>query len=565
MKPLLICLMLILMMSCSQELPEITDAGHTAFRLNQIGYYPEAKKRFVVVDPSQAAVFQIVDLEVKKVVFKGELSESQYWELSGETVKSGEFSGLDSPGTYAVFIDSIGYSYPFEIKKNILNEAFKASIKALYFHRASFALEEKHAGQFTRQMGHPDDSVLFHPSVGRAGTVQSPGGWYDAGDFGKYVVNGAYSLGQLLVLLEQYPNVIGDKGLNIPESGNGINDYLDELKYEMDWLLTMQDEDGGVFFKLTTETFEGMILPEEATMQRYLFKKSTSAALDFAAVAAKFSRAIASIDAAYAKQCVNAAVRAWNWAETNPTIAFTNPEGVITGQYGDENFTQERYWAAAELYVATKEQAYLDYLTNNPIDFTFQPGESWANHMHYLGAFTILDHASDIELATILKTKILKTADDLVRRSKTNAYFQPISDFQWGSNSDVMNSAYLIAQAFRLDPKPLYLETVQEITDYIFGKNALGYSFLTGYGDKTPQNIHQRQSAADGIAEPLPGFLSGGPNAKKQDAHEVQYPDITYPMTTWVDQVPSFASNEICLNWNAPLTYVLGFLEQESN
>jgi endoglucanase len=97
--------------------------------------------------------------------------------------------------------------------------------------------------------------------------------------------------------------------------------------------------------------------------------------------------------------------------------------------------------------------------------------------------------------------------------------------------------------------------------DYIFGHNPLGISFLTGFGDKTPMFIHHRQSAADGIAEPVPGLLSGGPNPKQQDTQYTTYPSMVRPMQSWVDQEPSYASNEICLNWNAPLVYVLGWLE----
>jgi len=153
----------------------------------------------------------------------------------------------------------------------------------------------------------------------------------------------------------------------------------------------------------------------------------------------------------------------------------------------------------------------------------------------------------------------------LVAKASKLPYFQPIDDFQWGSNSDVLNTAMIMAQAYRLEPKPIYLSSIQQAVDYIFGNNATGYSYLTGHGDKTPMFIHHRQSAADGIEEPVPGLLSGGPNSGMQDAASgVVYPSNATPMKSWADQEPSYASNEICLNWNAPLTYILGFLEQEA-
>lgn len=564
MKYLPFLLSITLIWGCQQPLPEMTDAGQSFIRLNQLGYYPEADKKLVVVDSGDAQVFWVVDLDQQKVVFEATLSAAQNWELSGETVKTGDFSGLTKPGQYAAYVPGIGYSYAFEVKSRVYQGAFQASIRALYYHRASMAIEEAYGGQYARASGHPDDAVPFHPVLERSGTINAPGGWYDAGDYGKYVVNGAYSLAQMLVLLEQYPDIVPDGTLNIPESGNGVSDLLDELTYEMDWLLRMQDADGGVFTKLTAERFEGMISPQAAVKQRYIYPKSTAAALDFAATAARFSRVVATLDPAYSGRCLEAALKAWDWAQQNPEVDFINPEGTVTGQYGDKNFAQEWYWAAAELWVTTKEAPFLDLLHTLEVDFSFTPGESWANHMHYLGAIAMLDHAPKSEIAGTVRDSLTQLADAFISQAEHNAYFQPLSDFHWGSNSDILNAAYILAQVYRLTQQPKYLHTAQGLVDYIMGKNAVGYSFITGFGDQTPQHLHHRPSASDSIAEPLPGFLSGGPNRYLHDSVYTDYPTELYQMTSWADQQPSFASNEVCLNWNAPLTYVLGFLEQEA-
>ncbi len=534
--------------SCEPPRPPVSATASSEIRINQVGYYPKGPKRVVVSGAPESREFQVVSLESQQVVYSARLGEPLQWDLAGEQVCVGDFSELNAVGRYVIYVKEVGYSHPFDIKPQLLKEAFLATTKALYFQRASAKLEAAHAGKYAREAGHPDQEVLFHASTGREGSFSAPKGWYDAGDFGKYVINGAYPLGQLLVLFEQYPSLLGDGDLNIPESGNGISDYIDELKYEMDWLLSMQDEDGGVFFKLTTERFEGMIMPDQATKQRYVFRKSTSASLDFAAVAAKFSRSYGSIDSDYSAQCLAAAKSAWEWALDHPEVPFTNPEGVITGQYGDEDFSQEFFWAASELYLATSSERYLDFLRDISIDFSFRPGESWANHVHYLGAFALIDQAPELPFAQNLNDEIRRVAADLVTRSESNDYHQPIADFHWGSNSDVANAAYIIAQAYRMDRDPKYLSAIHEINDYLFGKNALGYSFVTGFGGRTPMFIHHRASEADDIAEPIPGFLSGGPNWAKQDRGDVDYPEVTYPMTSWVDQEPSYASNEICLN-----------------
>ncbi len=559
----------ILFLNCEESLPPLTDTFSEQIRLNQIGYYPKAIKKATIVDGGDIEKFMVVDSVTMNVVMTGTLSESKDWKLAGETVRIADFSEIVQEGTYMVLVPDIGYSYPFEIKNNVLQETFLGSIKGLYYQRVSMPLEEKHAGKWHRAMAHPDDSLLFHPSSGKEeGYLSSPGGWYDAGDYNKYIVNAAFPLGQLYLLEEEYPNSVPDNALNIPESGNGKSDYLDELRYEMDWTLTMQDEDGGLFHKLTTKNFEGMVMPNKAVSQRYIVGKGTTATLDFAASAAQAYRVFKDMDPLYATKCLQAAKKAYAWALEHPAVEFTNPEDINTGQYGDANFDDEWFWADAELFVSTKDTSYLQHLQTGSMNFTFKPGESWTGFMRFLGMFTFLNHKETIpaDLYEKMRQGILNSADALMKKAAALDYFQPVDDFHWGSNSDILNAAMIMAQAYQLDPKPAYLTGVQQAMDYILGNNAMGVSYVTGFGDKTPMSIHHRQSAADGIDEPVPGLLSGGPNSRLQDvAGGAVYPENPSPMQSWVDQEPSYASNEICLNWNAPLTYVLGFLEQESN
>lgn len=550
-------------------MPVPNDQFSDQIRLNQIGYYPKAVKKAVIVTGKDLEKFSLINNKTLDVVYTGILSDVKNWELAGETVQIADFSQVSDEGDYSIYIDSLGYSYPFQIKNKVLQDVFLGSVKAMYYQRVSTPLEEKYAGKWNRPMAHPDDSVLFHPSSGRkSGFISSPKGWYDAGDFNKYVVNGSFSLGQFYLLQEQYPNIIKDIELNIPESGNGRCDYLDELKYEMDWLLTMQDEDGGLFHKLTAKNFEGMVMPHEATSQRYIVGKGTAATLDFAACAAQAFRVFGNIDVNYANSCLEASQKAYSWAVNNPNIEFLNPEGISTGQYGDKDFEDEWFWANAELFISTSDKKYLDSLTENAFNFEFVSGDNWTKFMRFMGMFTLLDNQKALpqEVYVSLKKGVIQTADALVKNTQNFDYFQPLDNFQWGSNSDVLNVVILISQAYRLNPKPDYLNAVQHAADYVLGNNATGYSFVTGYGHKTPMFIHHRQSEADGIEEPIPGLISGGPNYGKQDVSDgVVYPENAPPMKSWVDQEPSYASNEICLNWNAPLTYVLGFLEQESN
>ena len=560
---------LLLAASCKESVPPMDGSYSHLIRLNQIGYYPDATKKAVIVESKNTGKFSVVDAVTKEVVFQGSLSEHMTWELAGEQVQVADFSELSAAGDYHLFVEDLGYSYPFSIGKKVLGDAFLGSVKGLYYQRAGMALEEQYAGKWHRPMGHPDDSILFHPSSGKdTGYMASPKGWYDAGDYGKYVLNASFPLGQFFQLQEDYPEIIDDSVLNIPESGNGRSDYLDELQYEMDWILTMQDTDGGLFHKLTAFDFEDMIMPHEAVKQRYIIGKGTAATLDFAAAAAKAYRIFSAQDATYAQKCLNAAKKAYSWAVSNPEVPFVNPHGIITGQYGDTNFDDEFFWAGAELYLSTKDTTYLDNLKKDSLNFAYHPGDGWASYMQFLGMFSLVKQKDALPdgFYEELKAGILGSADALAKKAATLDYFQPIDDFQWGSNSDVLNTAMIMAQAYHLEPKEAYLKGVQQAVDYILGNNAMGYSYLTGFGTKTPMFIHHRQSAGDDVEEPVPGLLSGGPNSRLQDASSgVVYSQDPAPMKSWADQEPSFASNEICLNWNAPLTYILGFLEQESH
>ncbi|SFR39887.1 non-processive endocellulase [Robiginitalea myxolifaciens] len=558
------------LLACKPEPGPIIGPGSSDIRINQIGYYPNGIKKAVIAVEPTTLEFALVDSGSKRTVYQGQLSEVFDWPLANEQVRIADFTEFQDPGEYVLYIPNLGNSHPFEIRSDVLNPVLEGSVKGLYFQRTGMALDEKHAGKWHRPAGHPDSLVAFHPSSGKQpGTIASPKGWYDAGDYNKYIINATFPLGQWFRLYEEYPETIPDDALNIPESGNGVSDYLDELKYELDWALTMQDEDGGLFHKLTTKNFEGMVMPHQATAERFIVGKSTAATLDFAACTAQAYRVYQDINPEYAKACLDASLKAYRWARENPEVLFSNPEDVHTGEYGDNDVADEWFWANAELFVSTGDSAFLEQMDLEAFDFEFRPGESWTGFMRFLGVFSMLDSGS-FETSDSnyqhLRAGLLGSADELLRRSGQLPYFQPIDDFHWGSNSDVLNAAMILAQAYQLDPDPKYLQGVRQAADYILGNNPVGYSYVTGFGDRTPLFIHHRQSAADSIPEPVPGLLSGGPNSRLQDTtNGTVYPENVAPMKAWVDQEPSYASNEICLNWNAPLTYILGFLENQAD
>jgi len=564
----LACGLVIYCGSCGKRMNLSASETSDLIRVNQVGYFTSLDKKFTVAD-TQALEFMLADT-TGKVVFRGSLSEPVFWEPSGETLRTGDFSTFNKEGTWVIHIPGVGNSCPFTISEGIYMQAAADALRTFYFMRASMEMGEEYLGRFSRAMGHPDDTCYYHVSTGHMGGFRpSPGGWYDAGDYGKYIVNASISTGTMLLLYEMLPNVFPDGSLDIPEKNNGKNDLLDELKYEFDWVLTMQDDDGGVFHKLTPLSFDGITMPHETHSKRYIIGKSTAASLDFAAMLSQASRLYRSYDQAFSSRCLEAAVRAYDWAKANPDKYFWNPSDVFTGMYGDRVLDEEFFWAAAELYCTTGENRYYEAIRPDLGNIRFRITESWRNYVDNLGYYSLcLSERLGGADRQVLEGGIIRLADTLLVAARTNPYGIPVSHFEWGSNSDVLNTAMVVAMAHHITGDRKYLDATARFMDYIFGRNATGYCFVSGYGAMYPRHFHHRLLWADTIAEPFPGFIAGGANGYMQDRGGVEaagaaYPD-THPARAYLDHEASFASNEVCINWNAPLVFVLAYLDEKN-
>jgi len=563
----------------AQQAPE---NGEINIRLNQTGFYPGAQKTAIVLKSKVSTFF--LQTPEKKVVFTGILKKSVKPDFAGDTTSIADFTAWRKPGRYILYVPDVGYSYPFEIKRSVHQNVANASIKAYYFMRASTPLKEKYAGKWARAEGHPDTSVLIHPSAASekrpAGTIiSSPGGWYDAGDYNKYLVNSGISSSTLLSLYEDFPAYMKTVKLNIPESGNKIPDILNEVLWNLRWMLTMQDaDDGGVYHKLTNASFDKFEMPDRATEPRYVVQKGTAATLDFAAVMAQASRIFRKFPnelPGLADSCLNAANKAWDWANKNPNVVYNqnamnqkfNPK-ITTGDYGDRNVSDEFIWAASELTVTTGLPKYLTGINLLPDDN--MPLPTWSQ-VRLLGYYALIKNGKSFgdnapkELPE-LKKRLLAFADDLIGGADENAY-QTVMDksrrnFNWGSNSVAANQGVALIQAYKLSNDPKYLRYALDNLDYILGRNGTGYSYVTGYGSKTPMHPHHRPSASDGVTDPVPGLLVGGPNPGMQD--HIKVPS-NLPDEAYIDDERAYAVNEIAINWNAPLVYLSNALEALQN
>ena len=554
--------------------------GKNRIQLNQVGFYPAAPKMAVVTGNTTATEFQVTSPDGRRIYYTGTLSDEKQSRYSSTLTKIADFSALKGKGLFVVKVPGIGSSHPFQINDEVHREAAKAVLKAFYFIRSDSPLEKQYAGKWARPAGHPDTAVVVHASAASeqrpAGTViSSPRGWYDAGDYNKYIVNSGITMGTLLAAYEDLPQYYQRLKVAIPESSNALPDILDEALYNLRWMLTMQDPyDGGVYHKLTNAAFDGMVMPGVTTAPRYVVQKGTAATLDFAAVTAQAARIFKSFQRqlpGLADSCLQASVKAWQWAEQHPSVRYSQAEinpahdpDITTGEYGDRRFDDEWLWAASELYATTNESTYFEMVKKHMTDAVQLP--SWGN-VAMLGYYTFIrldKNLPAVAQATVaaMKDSVLKMAGEYMGNVPANAFStvmgQTVRDFSWGGSSVAANQGILLFYAYRLSNSKRFLEGALSNLDYLLGRNATGYSFVTGVGSKRVMHPHHRPSEADGIDDPVPGLLSGGPNPGRQD--KCQYPS-TEPELAFVDDVCSYASNEIAINWQAPLVYLANAVE----
>jgi endoglucanase len=571
----------ILFLSClltqlSADAQKLTDQ----IRLNQVGYYPNTSKIAIVTGKVAYESFCIVSADGEDTLYEGGLGRELKSAYSSTVTRIADLSSFRKTGDFILRIRGVKQSFPFRIDNSVYNELGKAVLKGFYYQRSSMALEEKYAGKWNRGAGHSDAVVLIHPSAVTddrpAGTkISSPGGWYDAGDYNKYIVNSGITMNTLLSAFEDFPNYYDTLETNIPESQDKIPDILNEVLYNLRWMLTMQDPfDGGVYHKCTNAEFDGMVMPGVTKTPRYVVQKSTAATLDFAAVMAQAARVFKKFKSQLprlADSCLKASANAWLWALKHPAVEYDqarlNKEykpDIGTGAYGDKLLADEWMWAATEIFVTSKNKMYFEVIEQNINDSAGLP--SWSN-VRMLAYYTMLRYQDNLpkytsEMVQLMRKRLLKLADGYLNHVSSNAFAtvmgQSRRDFVWGSNAVAANQGVLLINAYFLTGEKKYIFGALSNLDYLLGRNATGYCFVTGFGTKSPMHPHHRPSVADGIDEPVPGLLVGGPNPGRQDKCRYLFTD---PETSYVDSDCAYASNEVAINWNAPMVYLVNAIE----
>lgn len=525
--------------------------------MNQLGYRPQDRKLAVIQE--QTGVYRIVNEQTGEVAWEGETSALQADQASGAKVSQLDFTSLKEAGQYR--IEGNGdRSWTFTIDGRVYDDVQVAVLKAFYYLRCGVELTSEYAGPWKHGACHTSPVIVYdQPDK----TIDGTGGWHDAGDYGKYIVAAGKAVADMLLAYELYPHAF-DRKVPLPESDERMVDVLHEVKVELDWMLKMQDQDtGGVYHKLTTLQFPPLdTMPEEDTAELYALPISACATASFAATMAMAARVYRRLDQPYAERCLDAAKQAWKWLEANPqTPGFKNPVDVGTGEYGDENDRDERYWAAAELYRATGEAEYHQVLLQSVKALGFNlTALGWSDMGGYgTISYLLCEHERDEAIVGVLKKALSQRAAELAQVSEKDGYGISLlpEDYRWGSNMDVMNHAMLLLLTQHIEGHHRYEGIAAAHVHYLLGMNVNEISYISGYGHVAMAYPHHRPSVGDGIEAPVPGMVSGGPNKNLQDEYAAKHLQGKAPAACYADHEDSYATNEVTIYWNSPALFVL--------
>lgn len=560
-------------------------------RVNQLGYLPNSAKIATLKASNSTA--QTWELRRDGAVIASGLTQPKGLDpASGDIVHHIDFSNVTIPAAdYKIHVGN-DESYAFTIAADAFKGALYDGIKYFYHNRSGIAIETPYTGggntsfasdsKWSRPAGHLNqgankgdyDVPCWTGTCNYSLDVTK--GWYDAGDHGKYVVNGGISVWKLLTMYERALYLsdsaadFADGSLNIPESGNGIPDILDEVRWQMEFMLGMQvpagqAKAGMVHHKMHDVGWTGLPLaPHEDGQNRALVPPSTAATLNLAATGAQCARLWEDIDSAFATSCLVAAERAWDAAQQNPSDLYTGGYDNGGGGYGDRFVADEFFWAAAELYITTGDSKYLPTINNYEItrtDFGWPDTELPA-----LISLAVVPTQHTANLRTAARQKIVEIADFHVTTINTTGYMTPNNEeeYYWGSNNVVANKLFLVGLAYDFTGQDSYAKAVGNAVDYLFGRNPLSFSYISGHGENSLTQPHHRFWAgalSNNYPWLPPGSMSGGPNAGLEDdlaSAQLNGCQIR-PATCFMDNINSWSTNEITINWNSAFAWVMAF------
>lgn len=549
------------------------EKGYPAIKVNQVGYLPNTEKYALVsgfADEMKATAgtgFEIRNTEDKSIVYTGQLTLVKDFDASsGERVLKADFSDLKTPGEYYMEVPGVDSSVRFKIGDSIFSPLLTDAARYFYYQRQGIELKAPYCTDYPREDKSPQDKNLpFASNPSRTKDVS--GGWYDAGDRGKYVINTAGSLSDMLWAYETYPEVFKDSQFNIPESGNGVPDILDEARWALAWILKMQDDTSGGFYARA----QGMTGDDSTDPNRFIKDKdeqghvnikTTDDTAEAAAILAHAYVVYKDIDKQFADQCLASAKRAWIFLGKNPNNIMT--ELKIYGGYNVKDDSSDRLWASASLFRATGETQYNDYFKKNYTKFEDKYNDvnsytdSWG--IHWMTPFFcyLKAEGKDASVQEWFQEHFAKWLSNTTNRYKQSPWENALKDgdYFWGCNGGILG----ITQTAVIGSKLLgtYNEDIAKMAraglNWDLGINPLRRSFVSGYGEDCLTLTFSDLYLHDGRPGIPKGYLAGGPNAEQ--GKEISL----FPAKCHSNSTGDWTTNENCINWNAALVFAAAFI-----
>lgn len=547
--------------------------------VNQEGYLPNEEKVFIT-NKTQAS-FEVWTSPEGDFVYAGNtvlLAEDDPG--TGLSTYSGDFSSITEPGEYIILLDDMSRSQIFRIDPEIYSEIARESLRSFYFQRCGMELTDDLAGEFAHTACH-HDPIVFHDEAvpEKAGSnLDAFGGWHDAGDYGKYTHSGSISSGVMLMAYERFPENYAYDDSGIPESGDGIPDLLNEVQYELEWLLTMQDdEDGGAYYMINTLNYEWEH-PDTADDQQFVYGKSSVATADLTAVMAQAARIYNPFNPDFAETCLNAARKGWEFLQNHPELypqeGHLRPGDTYTGGYAsfpDINDRDERLWAGVELYLTTGDEEIHEIIKTdlksssdlnediNWLDIAALPKLQYIN-----GTGALRDSRIQLKLTQQLDNRC-REITDIINKDGFHSSLKA-DEYEWGSNATILGRGMVLIIGYEETGKQEYRTAALRQLNYVLGINGNNKSYITEAGSNPPRNIHHVVFANDESPNSYPGVVTGGPNSAEgwgsrfqDDIMTSQLKEDTPPALCYLDHEDSYASNENCILYNMPLVFTAGY------
>lgn len=519
--------------------------------IDQFGYRPQDAKFAIIRNPkvgydasesyTPGSTFQVIDLNTKQSVLEGSLEYKTSGETDsyyGDEVWWFDFSLVQEPGTYYVLdVANNTRSYSFKIANDVYNSVLQDAVRMFFYQRAGCEKKSKYAGAAwadgASHIGYKQDKECrIYSNLNSKDYKDVHGGWYDAGDYNKYTTWGCNYVENLLSAYRENPEIWTDD-YNIPESGNGIPDILDEVKWEMDWILRMQNDDGSI---LCIVNLEGGTPPSTVTAPSYYGPATTNASYAAAKAFAIGSLVYQKINKSYAETLYSAAIKAWNWAESNQNVEFYNSQnnvGAGEQEGGEDDRLVQRLASSLYLYEMTGDKKYLNVFESNYTKLRFFKWYNYFNQYQQTDQLMLLHYITMDNVSTTIQNKIrtnLKAAiekdGDFEAMRETDSYRSYTRHYNWGSNSHKCFYGimyYLFAEKDLCNNADDYKTFAEDYIHYIHGVNPFAMVYLTNMNERGASNsVNQMYHSwfCNGSEEwddvrtslygPAPGYLIGG-------------------------------------------------------